>query len=111
MGFELPFHLFICMLGYWLESRSLPPPPSPQMSQLFYMDYSHGKIFQSSDVYNDKRLPNVLTVHSFKEPDMMFRIHQFFLELEVNSSEARTAQLKSDLASVAKLTGRVKAFS
>ena len=81
------------------------------MSQLFYMDYSHGKIFKSSDVYNDKKLPNVLTVHSFKEPDMMFRIHQFFLELEVNSSEARTAQLKRDLASVAKLTGRVKAFS
>ena len=83
----------------------------PQMSQLFYMDYSKGENFRNANVYNNKKLPNVLTVHAFKEPEMMYRIHQFFMELEVIASQARTAQLKSELADVAKVTGRLKAFS
>ena len=75
------------------------------------MDYSNGEIFKSEAVYKDKKLPNVLTVHSFKDPDMMFRIHQYFLEVAVNSSEAKTAQVKRELAKVARVTGRKRAFA
>ena len=99
--------IIICFAWYYDATIIL----LPQMNQLFYMDYSKGEIFRNADVYNNKKLPNVLTVHSFKEPDMMYRIHQFFLELEIIASQARTTQLKSELAGVAKVTGRLKAFS
>lgn len=81
------------------------------MGQLFLNDYSKGEIFKTSDVYKSKRLPNALTVHSFKEPQMMFRIHQYYLELAVNNSQLRTQMLQNELSNVAKITGRNRAFA
>ena len=82
-----------------------------QMSQLFMNDYSKGEIFKSPEVYANQKLPNALTFHSFKDPNMMHRIHQFYIELAVNNSMVRTNQLKRDLEQVSKRTNRQRAFA
>ena len=74
------------------------------------MDYSKGEIFKSQAVYDDKKLRNALTVHSFKEPSMMHRIHQFYLEIAVSDSEKSTARMRKELAEQRKVTGKNKAF-
>ncbi len=80
------------------------------MSKLFYQDYSLGDIFKSPAVYEDKNLANALTIHAFKDPAMMHRVHQFFLELDVRNSELETLRYKSELEKEIKVTGKPKAF-
>ena len=74
------------------------------------MDYSKGEIFRSATVYQSKSLQSALTVHSFKEPDMLRRIHQYYLELSVRTAESHLLALRNKLAKAAQLTGRTNAF-
>ena len=82
-----------------------------QMSKLFMNDYSNGEIFKSPEVYNNEKLPNALTLHSFKDPDMMRRIHQYYIEVAISNSMLRTNELKDDLQKVSKHTNRERAFA
>lgn len=74
-------------------------------------DYSKGEIFKTTNVYNNQKLLNALTVHSFKDPNMMERIHQFYIEVAINSSMSRTQELKRDLEKVSSYTKRDRAFA
>ena len=82
-----------------------------QMSKLFMNDYSNGEIFKSAEVYNNQKLPNVLTLHSFKDPEMMHRIHQYYIEVAIGNSMSRTKELENELERVSKHTNRERAFA
>jgi len=73
------------------------------MRDLFFADYSHGKMFTGPNLYSDKRLKNVITVHSFKKPDAMFHIHKFFTEMQYNETLQELANLKEKQNRVSKL--------
>lgn len=73
------------------------------MRDLFFADYSHGKMFAGPQLYSDKRLKNVITVHSFKKPDAMFHIHKFFTEMQYNETLQELANLKEKQNRVSKL--------
>jgi len=73
------------------------------MRDLFFADYSHGKMFAGPQLYSDKRLKNVITVHSFKKPDAMFHIHKFFTEMQYNETVQELAGLKEKQNRVSKL--------
>ena len=73
------------------------------MRDLFFADYSHGKMFTGPQLYSDKRLKNVITVHSFKKPDAMFHIHKFFTEMQYNETLQELANLKEKQNRVSKL--------
>lgn len=73
------------------------------MRDLFFADYSHGKMFAGPQLYSDKRLKNVITVHSFKKPDAMFHIHKFFTEMQYNETMQELANLKDKQNRVSKL--------
>ena len=81
-----------------------------QTRKLFYTDYTKGAIFNSSSVYNDKKFTGSISSHPFKKPDVMFRLHQFFLELRVAKAEKELGDLKKQLARVQKITHKEKAF-
>lgn len=74
------------------------------------MDYTKGEVFRSPAVYQNKNLRDALTVHSFKDPDMMHRIHQYYLELALDTAEARVMALRNELAKASHVTGRTSAF-
>ncbi len=82
-----------------------------KMGQLFMNDYSKGDIFKTPDVYDNQKLRNALTVHSFKDPNMMHRIHQYYVEIAISNSMSRTKELKRDLQKISKLTKRKRAFA
>lgn len=73
------------------------------MRDLFFADYSHGKMFAGPQLYSDKRLKNVITVHSFKKPDAMFHIHKFFTEMQYNETIQELDGLKEKKNRVSKL--------
>ena len=73
------------------------------MRDLFFADYSHGKMFTGPQLYSDRRLKNVITVHSFKKPDAMFHIHKFFTEMQYNETLQELANLKEKQNRVSKL--------
>lgn len=73
------------------------------MRDLFFADYSHGKMFTGPQLYSDKRLKNVITVHSFKKPNAMFHIHKFFTEMQYNETVQELANLKEKQNRVSKL--------
>ena len=74
------------------------------------MDYTKGAVFNSSKVYQHRDLPNVLTVHSFKQPEEMYRIHQFYLELKLEAINKKMASVKEDLTKWQGITKRDKAY-
>ena len=74
------------------------------------MDYSKGEIFKSEAVYKDKKLPNALTVHAFKKPAEMYKIHQYFLEVDLNKSKLEVQQYEKELAKVQKITKKRRAY-
>ena len=80
------------------------------MAKLFYVDYSKGEIFKFAAVYEDSRLANALTAHAFKDPAMMHRIHQFYLEMEVKTNDLQTIKHRNELVNEMRITGRAKAF-
>ena len=74
------------------------------------MDYSKGEIFKSEAVYKDKKLPNALTVHAFKKPAEMHKIHQYFLEVDINKTKLETQKYEKELAKVRKFTKKQRAY-
>ena len=74
------------------------------------MDYSKGDIFNSSQVYSNTVLPSVLTVHSFKQPQQMYLIHQFFLEQKVKETLSEIEEEKQELAKWQAITQRDRAY-
>ena len=80
------------------------------MRKLFYTDYTKGAIFNSSSIYNDKKFTGSISSHPFKNPDMVFLLHQFFLELRVAKVEKELDHVKKELLRVQKITQKEKAF-
>ena len=74
------------------------------------MDYSKGEIFKSEAVYKDRKLPNALTVHAFKKPAEMYKIHQYFIEVDINKTKLETQKYEKELAKVKKLTKKQRAY-
>ena len=74
------------------------------------MDYSKGDMFKSDKVYADKVFTTALTAHPFKTTDLLYRVHQFFLEISINNNEKIGFQFKKELEIVKKKTKRAKAF-
>ena len=74
------------------------------------MDFTKGAVFNSSKVYQHRDLPNVLTVHSFKQPEEMYRIHQFYLELKLEATNKKLAAVKKDISKWQGITKREKAY-
>ena len=82
-----------------------------QLKDKFYQDYSMGEIFNSSDVYHNQKLQNILTLHPLKSPRLMYRVHQFFLELALSRAESKAEHVHWDLEKISALTGKGHAFS
>ncbi|CAI8036136.1 Chondroitin sulfate synthase 1 [Geodia barretti] len=84
---------------------------SYELKDKFYQDYSMGEIFNSSDVYHNQKLQNILTLHPLKSPRLMYRVHQFFLELALSRAESKAEHVHWDLEKISALTGKGHAFS
>lgn len=80
------------------------------MAKLFFMDFTKGAVFNSSKVYQHRDLPNVLTVHSFKQPEEMYRIHQYYLELKVEDTKKKLASVNKEMVKWQGVTKREKAY-
>lgn len=74
------------------------------------MDYSKGVMFKDPAVYRDKTFASLITVHPFKSSDMMYRIHQFFLEIKLVKLEKDKRKVLKELEHIRKITQRVRAF-
>ena len=74
------------------------------------MDYSKGRMFESDKVYADRAFTTALTAHPFKTTDLLYRVHQFFLEISIKNNEKIGFQLKKELETVKKKTKRAKPF-
>ena len=81
-----------------------------QMRRLFYMDYTKGDMFKTDRVYHDKAFVSALTAHPFKSSDLLYRVHQFYLEIAMDNVEKKRLQLKKELEVVKKKTRKAKAF-
>ena len=81
-----------------------------QMRKLFYTDYTKGAFLNTTSIYKDKKFTGSISSHPFKNPDMMFRVHQFFLELKMAKAEKELDRMKKELIRVQKFTQREKAF-
>ena len=69
-------------------------------------DYSNGEIFKSSDTLGKRQLLKALTVHPIKEPQLMYRVHQFYIELAISNLKSRTNKLASELERISSLATR-----
>ena len=85
-------------------------PITLKMRKLFFTDYSKGEMLKSVNVYKDRLFVNAITSHAFKKPEIMMRVHQFYLEIAVKKSEEESERLQKELTKVSKWTGRAKAF-
>lgn len=74
------------------------------------MDYTKGAVFKNPAIYRDKAFASLLTIHPFKSTDMMYRIHQFFLEMELKKLDKEKKKISKGLENVQRVTGRQKAF-
>ena len=74
------------------------------------MDYSKGEMFQTDKVYQDKVFSSVLTAHPFKSSDLLYGVHQFFLEVSIAENEKKGTRLKKELEHIKKKTKKAKAF-
>ena len=70
-----------------------------------------GEIFNSTDIYKNKKLQNILTLHPLKSPRLMYRVHQFFLELALSGAESKAEHIHLDLEQLSSLTDKAHAFS
>ena len=80
------------------------------MAKLFYMDYTKGAMFKNARIYNDKIFTSVISAHPFKSSDMMYRIHQFFLEITIRNYNKQIKETKKELQKIQNITNRKKAF-
>lgn len=67
-------------------------------------------MLKSANVYKDRLFVNAITSHAFKKPEIMMRVHQFYLEIAVKKSQEESERLQKELTKVSKWTGRAKAF-
>lgn len=74
------------------------------------MDYTKGAMFEGTKVYTDKTVASVVTMHSFKSPDMMYRIHQFFTEMKLNKLEQEEIIAMRELEQLKNITHRGRPF-
>ena len=80
------------------------------MRKLFFTDYSKGKMFKNESVYNNKAFTSVISAHPFKSPDMMYRVHQMFLEMGIVNYERAIYKVNKELEEVRYITKRKTAF-
>lgn len=81
------------------------------MSNLFYNDYSEGAMFKTKKIYRDKTVAAALTMHPFKTRDMMYRIHQFFMEINLKKLDQEKRKVAEELERVRSITNRKRPFS
>lgn len=74
------------------------------------MDFSKGAMFKDGRIYNNKVFTSAITAHPFKSTDMMYRVHQFFLEIGIRNYNEKIKNMKKELLKVQKITKREKAF-
>ncbi len=74
------------------------------------MDYTKGEMFNDAKVYRDKAFTSALTAHPFKTSNMLYRVHQFFLEIGIGNNEKQQIKLRRDLEQIQKRTKLAKAF-
>ena len=109
-------HLAFFPLSPFFPSPSFPPfslflfPITLKMRKLFFTDYSKGEMLKSANVYKDRLFVNAITSHAFKKPEIMMRVHQFYLEIAVKKSQEESERLQKELTKISKWTGRAKAF-
>lgn len=84
--------------------------PSIQARKLFYMDYTKGEMFKSAKVYHDQTFTSALTAHPFKTSDLLYGVHQFFLEISMKNNDKKGLQIKKELEAIQKKTKKAKAF-
>ena len=80
------------------------------MHTFFHVDYTNGEVYKSPRIYRNKAFKSLLTSHPYKSTEMMYRVHQFFLELEVKKSESNSDVLKAELERIQTKTKRKRAF-
>ena len=80
------------------------------MRKLFYMDYTKGEMFKNTKVYHDKVFTSALIAHPFKSSDMLYRVHQFFLEIGLSKNGKEEIKLKKKLEEIQKITKMTNAF-
>ena len=80
------------------------------MENMFFMDYSKGEMFNDPNIYYNKKFASAITAHPFKSKEMMYKIHQFFLEIESTDVEKQAQILNKELTAVQKITMKAKAF-
>ena len=60
------------------------------MRKIFFTDYTKGKFLRTVDIYHNRQFLSAITSHAFKDPEVMFRVHQFYLEVAVKKAEKET---------------------
>lgn len=80
------------------------------MRKLFFMDYTKGEMFKNDKVYRDKNFISALTAHPFKNSELLYQVHQFFIEMAIKKNHESNIQLNKELETIQKRTKRTKAF-
>ena len=62
-----------------------------QVSKYFYNDYSEGDIFYRARY--DENIKYLITAYPFKRPELMYRIHQYFLEVDIKDHKKKKMSL------------------
>ena len=62
------------------------------MKELFYHDYSKGSLYTSAEFYS-RTSHDGLTYHPLKDPAMLFRLHQLFIEKAIARNQAKIDQM------------------
>lgn len=76
------------------------------------MDYTKGEMFKDGDkVYRNKNFISSLTSHPFKNSDLLYQVHQFFIEMAIKENHESSLKLEKELSTIQKRTKRTKAFS
>ena len=66
------------------------------MKELFYHDYSKGSLYTSAEFYS-RTSHDGLTYHPLKDPAMLFRLHQLFIEKAIARNQAKIDQMLNEL--------------
>ena len=61
-------------------------------------------------MYSNRELQAALTVHPFKTPEQMYRVHQFYLELQEAEAVKEGGKRRMELRKWQTITGRNRAF-
>ena len=72
--------------------------PPPQTSILFWTDYK--KVLQSPELYTNEDVKKAITLHPLKQPELMYRVHQYLLELRLKNLLQNAILLQSNIEDV-----------